>query len=146
MENTFSAFWNRNRILFKGFLIGVLILLLLIPTVFIQGLVFERQERQHEAIREVSAKWAGQQTVTGPVIAVPYNELVTDGQGKVMIIKKTAYFLPDKLLVHSTITPEKRYRGIYQVIVYTTRLEINGYFDSLRFADLNIAADRMLWR
>ncbi len=30
MENIFSSFWNRNRILFKGFLIGILILMLLI--------------------------------------------------------------------------------------------------------------------
>jgi inner membrane protein len=145
MENTFSAFWNRNRILFKGFLIGLLILLLLIPTVFIQSLVTERQERQTAAIKEVGAKWAGAQTVTGPVIAISYNEATADTQGKTVLKKKIAYFLPDKLSVHAVIVPEKRYRGIYQVVVYTSRLELNGSFDSLRFADLDISPDKILW-
>jgi inner membrane protein len=145
MENIFSGFWNRNKIIFKSFLIGFLILLLLIPTVFIQSLVTERQGRQAEAFEEVSSKWAGQQTVTGPVIAVPYTETGTDGQGKAVTIKKLAYFLPDKLSVHANIIPEKRYRGIFQVIVYTTELQINGSYDSIRFADLNIGADKMRW-
>jgi len=43
MENVFTTFWNRNKIIFKSFLIGFLILLLLIPTFFIQQLVSERK-------------------------------------------------------------------------------------------------------
>ncbi len=145
MENIFSSFWNRNKIIFKSFLIGFLILLLLIPTIFIQNLVSERQERQKEAVREISSKWAGQQTINGPVIAVPYVETITNDQGKTVIIKKLAYFLPDKLAIHSVIVPEKRYRGIYKVVVYTTELQVSGSFDSLRFSDLNIDPDKILW-
>jgi inner membrane protein len=143
MENMLSGFWNRNKIIFKSFLIGFLILVLLIPTLFIQNLISERQVRQKEASVEVSSKWAGQQTITGPVIAVPYME--TDKQGKGINIKKLAYFLPDKLSVRANIIPEKRYRGIYQVIVYTTELQVSGSYDSLRFADLDIDAGNVLW-
>ncbi|HLK30369.1 MAG TPA: cell envelope integrity protein CreD [Puia sp.] len=145
MENVFSSFWNRNKIIFKSFLIGFLILLLLIPTVFIQNLISERQVRQKEAISEVNSKWAGQQTINGPAIVVPYMETETNDQGKPTSVKKLAYFLPDKLSIHSIISPEKRYRGIYKVVVYSTDLEISGSFDSLRFADLNISSDKILW-
>ena len=145
MENVFSSFWNRNKIIFKSFLIGFLILLLLIPTIFIENLISERQGRQKEAVSEVSSKWAAQQTINGPAIAVPYLETVTNDQGKAISVKKLAYFLPDKLSIHSTVVPEKRYRGIYKVVVYTTDLQIIGSFDSLRFADLNIDADKILW-
>ena len=145
MENIISSFWNRNKIIFKSFLIGFLILLLLIPTVFIQNLVSERQSRQKDAVEEVSSKWAGRQTINGPVIAVPYIETITDNQGKGIPVKKLAYFLSDKLSIHSTVVPEKRYRGIYKVVVYMTELQITGSFDSLRFADLNIDADKILW-
>ena len=145
MENIFSSFWNRNKIIFKSFLIGFLILLLLVPTIFIQNLVSERQGRQKEAVEEVGSKWAGQQTINGPAIAVPYTEAVTNEQGKAITVKKLAYFLPDKLSIHSVVVPEKRYRGIYKVVVYTTELLITGSFDSLRFADLNIDADKILW-
>jgi inner membrane protein len=144
MNNTLTTFWDRNKIILKSFLIGFLILVLLIPNLFIQDLVTERQLRQKEAVDEISQKWAGPQTVTGPVIAIPYMEMVTQDQNT-KEVKKWAYFLPDRLSIHSHIVPEKRYRGIYQVVVYTTEMQISGSFDSLRIADLGIASDRILW-
>jgi inner membrane protein len=75
---------------------------------------------------------------------IPYLETFTS-EGKATTVKKLAYFLPDKLSIHSVVVPEKRYRGIYKVVVYTTDLQITGSFDSLRFADLNIDADKILW-
>jgi len=144
MDNTLTTFWNRNRIILKSFLIGFLILLLLIPSLLLQELVSERQHRQKEAVEEVSSKWAGSQTINGPVISIPYRETVTE-QNNTHEVKKWAYFLPDKLGIHARIIPEKRYRGIYQVIVYTTELKIEGSYDSLQFGELNIPADRFLW-
>jgi inner membrane protein len=143
-NNLLSSFWKANKIILKSFLIGFLVLLLLIPTYFIQNLVSERQDRQKEAVAEISSKWAGSQTVTGPVIGIPYHEMVT-GQGNTKEEKKWAYFLPSKLNIHAHIIPEKRYRGIYQVIVYTTELEIKGSYDSLHLAELNIPAENLLW-
>jgi inner membrane protein len=145
MDNMLTTFWDRNKIILKSFLIGFLILLLLIPQLFIQNLVSERQQRQKEAVDEISVKWAGPQTVAGPVIAIPYTEMVTTDDKSTKEVKKWAYFLPDKLSIHARIVPEKRYRGIYQVIVYTTELQISGGYDSLRIADLGISSDRVLW-
>ena len=141
-NNLLTSFWKANRIIFKSFLIGFLVLLLLIPTFFIQSLVTERQDRQKEAVSEISSKWAGHQTVTGPAIGIPYFE--TD-PGKPKGEKKWAYFLPSKLDIHARIVPEKRYRGIYQVIVYTTELQIKGSYDSLHLAELNIPAANLQW-
>jgi inner membrane protein len=143
-NNMLNSFWKANKIILKSFLIGFLVLLLLIPTYFIQNLVSERQDRQKEAVAEISSKWAGPQTVTGPVIGIPYHEMVTD-QGNRKEEKKWAYFLPSRLNIHAHIIPEKRYRGIYQVIVYTTELEIKGSYDSLHLAELNIPAENLLW-
>jgi inner membrane protein len=142
MDNVLSTFWNRNKIILKSFLIGFLILLLLIPQYFIQNLVSERQERQKTAVSEVSGRWAGSQTITGPVIALPYLGM-SDSGGKVA--KKYAFFLPDRLTIHSHIVPEKRHRGIYQVMVYTTELQIDGAFGSLQTGGLGIPMDNVLW-
>src|SRR5215213_3221166 len=98
MDNPFSTFWRKNRMIFKGLLIGFLVLLLLIPTVMIQDLVRERQSRQQEAIFEVSSKWAGQQIINGPVISIPYWQTVSDAKGLITRVKHIAYFLPDLLL------------------------------------------------
>lgn len=141
-NNILQTFWKANRIMLKSFLIGFLVLLLLIPTFFIQSLVSERQDRQNEAVKEISSRWAGPQTVTGPVIGIPYRE---KAQGNAAEEKKWAYFLPSKLDIRASIFPEKRYRGIYQVIVYTTELQIKGSYDSLHLAELNIPAASLLW-
>ena len=144
MENALTTLWNKNKIILKSFLIGLLILLLLIPTFFIQGLVAERKQRQQEAVTEISSRWAGSQTVVGPVIGIPYTETVTEDNNTHQQ-KKWAYFLPGKLSIKAHLVPEVRYRGIYQAIVYTTELQIHGSYDSLSFGELNIPRERLLW-
>jgi inner membrane protein len=145
MENMISQFWNRNRIVLKSFWIGFLVLLLLIPTFLISGLVNERQDRHQEAVTEISSRWAGAQTVTGPVIGIPYIETVSDNSGGARSEKRWAYFLPAKLDISARIVPERRYRGIYQVIVYTTELQVRCHYDSLHLQELNLPADKILW-
>jgi len=144
MENIIKSFWDRNKIILKSFFIGMLMLLLLIPTAFILSLVSERQSRQQEAVSEISSKWAGSQTVTGPVIGIPYNEMMTS-DNKTTEVRKWAYFLPDKLDMQARIVPEKRYRGIYQVIVYTATLQVKGSYDSLRLTELGIRPEQIRW-
>src|ERR1700744_3421620 len=113
MENIISQFWNRNRIVLKSFWIGFLTLLLLIPTLLINGLITERQDREREAVAEISSRWAGAQTISGPVVGIPYMETVSDRSGA-RPEKRWAYFLPGKLEIQSRVIPERRYRGIYQ--------------------------------
>src|SRR5215216_2199561 len=98
METSFLAnLWQRNRLMIKSVLIGILILILLVPTVFIQNLVWERESRQREVAAEVSSKWAAAQTLTGPYLIIPYKTQVTDSEGNTTFIEKPAYFLPDEL-------------------------------------------------
>ena len=42
-----DSFWERNRMLFKGLLIGFFILVMLIPVALLSGLVSEREQRQN---------------------------------------------------------------------------------------------------
>jgi inner membrane protein len=140
-----SNFWSTFRMFFKTAFIGALILIMLIPTVLIQNLVSERQERRQQAVAEISSRWAAPQTITGPVIGIPYLDQVTENGNKVET-KRWAYFLPSKLNIKTRLAPEKRYRGIYQVVVYTTELEIHGNFDSLHLDELNLSPAAMLWK
>lgn len=140
-----SQFWNRNKIVLKSFWIGFLVLILLIPTFLISNLISERQDREHDAVAEIGSRWAGAQTVTGPVIGVPYIESVPDNSGGSESQKRWAYFLPGKLDMQARIVPEERYRGIYKVIVYTTELRVKCHYDSLNLQELDLPAGKMLW-
>jgi inner membrane protein len=133
-----SSYWQRNRIVFKGFLIAFLVLLLLIPTSFIQELIRERQNRLHEASDEISSKWAGSQTIAGPLVCIPYMETVKDSKGNLVEMKEYAYFLPEDLKINGTLQPEQRSRGIYKVIVYTSDINITGSFGNFDLAKLGI--------
>ena len=101
------------KVLFVGFLVAVLG----VPLMMIDSIVDERQARRGEAEKEISARWGGAQTVGGPILAVPYT--VNGG-------RHIAYVLPDSLAVTGTVRPEKRYRSIYEVIIYTGEITLAG--------------------
>ncbi len=144
--NWISAYWQRNRMVFKGLLIAFLVLLLLIPTAFIHDLIRERQGRQQEAINEISSKWATQQTLAGPVIGIPFLENVKDERGVIRQVKEIAYFLPEDLQFKGDLQPEQRSRGIYKVIVYTGKVSVDGNFSKLDIASLGIDSSTVLWK
>ena len=56
-----------------------------------------------------------------------------------------AYFLPDKLNIESNVNPEKRYRGIYQVMLYSSSAKLSGNFSPLPLQKLNLAAADLAW-
>lgn len=106
----------------------------------IRGLIFERESTQREAIDEVSAKWGKEQTVSGPFISIPYYRYVKefsrkDSTEKIVQIKEFIHILPTELNIDGVLNPERRYRGIYEIVVYNSKVNISG-----RFADLNFAA------
>lgn len=146
-QNTFipqPGFFERNRNIIKGFLIGFLILIMLIPAAFIQNLVNEREQRQQEVIHEISSKWATDQTVVGPLLIVPYRDYVTR-DGKVVEYRKTAYLLPEQLNVNSKLDPEVRHRSLYDVTLYRSAIVLNGTFNIEPLKSLKISAENILW-
>ncbi|MDP2324676.1 MAG: inner membrane CreD family protein, partial [Gammaproteobacteria bacterium] len=62
----------KNPLLWKTLSILGLCLLLLIPLGMIRGLVHERQERAMEVERQMADYAAYAQTITGPLVIVPF--------------------------------------------------------------------------
>lgn len=141
-----ASFLDRNRLLIKGFLIGFLILLMLIPAAFIGSLVRERQERQLHVVEEVSSKWASAQIVTGPVLIVPYTYAYNGTDGKPITLRKTLHLLPETLQVTGKVSPEIRKRSLYQVMLYRSALQLNGSFAPAQLNALNIDSGTIDWK
>lgn len=120
---------NRNQILVKGFITGVLILLMLIPTIFIMNLITEREALQKEVVKEVSSKWAGDQNLSGPFLTVPYTKYFTNSNGKTGSSVTELILLPTTLQVKGFIKPEERPRSIYKVLLYKTDVNFAGNFN-----------------
>jgi inner membrane protein len=139
----------RNSHLLRVLLVGFLVILLQIPIGLIRGVVGERQARQQEAFEEITSKWGRQQSITGPLLTVPYLHRITetdqDGNQKIRTQQRAATFLPGDLHISGTIHGEVRYRGIFQVPVYTAELEITGTFTRPDFSEWEIDGNDIAW-
>src|SRR4030095_16216412 len=145
MDTVVNNIWQKSKVIIKGLIIGALAIMLLIPTFFVENLIKERENRQREAFVEVSSKWADRQNITGPILVIPYTRSATDNNGKPITIKSLAYFLPDKLNVESEIRPEKRHRGIYEIILYSSSIKLTGNFSALPLQKLNLIVSDLIW-
>jgi inner membrane protein len=125
------SFFEKNAAMLKIVTIGILSLFLMIPVVIVSELVTERQSRQEEASAEIASKWGEAQRITGPMLTIPYDtyELNKEGE-RVNLSRNHAHFLPETLNIQGELMPELRYRGIYKVPVFKTRIMLNGFFQA----------------
>ncbi len=146
LQDTVSTAWKKSKWIIKGFIIGLLVLLLLIPMEYVKGLVYEREGRQKEVAREIAGKWAGPQNMAGPVIGVPFWK--SDGgdtsKGR-NLSRHIAYFLPDVLNIDAKVNPREKHRGIYKVMLYDARITLTGSFSKLAIDKLDIPVHQFLW-
>ncbi len=141
-QQTYS-FWQKNKLILKASFIGFLTLALLIPTFFIMFLVKDRESRRDEVVKEVSSKWAGAQTITGPFLTVPYYIEVKNAANQPVLEKRNLYLLPDELSVDGTIFPQIKHRSIFQVPVYNSDLKITGKFFPLKIDKLPVGIQNL---
>jgi len=133
----------KTNIYFKIGTIFFIALILLIPTSMIENLIFEREFTQKEAISEVSSKWANEQTISGPFISIPYYKYIKefskkDSTSKVVQLKEYIHILPSELKITGKINPEQRNRGIYEIVVYNSKINIAGKFNNLGLSEFDI--------
>ena len=109
----------------KVLFIAALVLLLLIPMSMLKGVVSERVHLSRSARADIASAWGNAQTIGGPIFVMPYRytRLVN---GVAVTAQDELYVLPEALRFEGTVRTEIRYRGIYEVPVYTAELSISG--------------------
>jgi inner membrane protein len=150
MEPTTTApaqqgFFDKNKTIIKGLLIGFLILIMLIPASMVQSLVYERQGRQQQVVEEISSKWATAQTVVGPLLLIPYKYYEKDKDGKVLEYRKNICLLPEQLSVNGKLLPEVRHRSLYDVTLYRSGLSFSGRFNGTAISKLKLDPAQIVW-
>jgi inner membrane protein len=142
MENQTTPHWIRESVIVKLLLIALIALALLIPSAWIQDLITERSARQEEVMNDVSNKWSGSQLIQGPVLVIPYKIKfsVKDTSNHVMIKEsvRNLYLMPENLKIKANIKSKNKHRGIFEVGVYNTGINITGNFDRADIAKLQI--------
>ena len=112
---------------------------LLIPLNMIEGVVSERSYFRDQASRSIAQSWTGKQKIIGPVLVIPYiryykkrewDKNLKEYQETKYSQTKKLYILPETLLINGEIISENRKRGLYNVPVYSTNLDIKGQFNN----------------
>lgn len=147
-----KGFKNRlgGSVLLKLILIGFLTLVLLIPNFLVQDLIRERENRQEEVNSEISDKWSGKQLVQGPVLVLPYKTIskIVDSENNKTTSKElitNIYILPEHLKIDSKTSPETLHRGIFDAVVYKSKLKLSGKFSQLELKKSGINPEMILW-
>ena len=115
----------------KFLLIGLVTLMLMVPSTFVWVLVEERADRARDVARDLARSWGGTQEINGPYLVVPFTETFETGREEkreTKTVRRSAVLFPQRLDVDGDITVEERKRSIYSLPVYNSRLNLNGRF------------------
>lgn len=117
-----------DSLLTRATIIGIITLVLLLPLQMINGLVDDRQRYEADAIDSVTASWGRQQTFEGVAIVLPYRQKWTAGPGDIRELDGSLMLLPEKLNLAAQLSPEVRRRGLFDVTLYATTLDVVAEF------------------
>jgi inner membrane protein len=127
----------KNPLFLKALAVGVLALILLIPTGMVRDLVAERQKRAAEAVDGIAEGWGKRQAIAGPYLAIPYERTWTevkretvDGRERVSRVerKESSQLRLPASGVAWTVAAEisEKARGIYKARLYGAKLQASG--------------------
>ncbi len=136
----------RNSITLKLTIVVILSLILLIPSLMVKKLINERESRKNEATRDITSKWGAQQLLSGPILVVPYEKKTRYSDGTYST--KTKYFniFPSELKIEGHLDTDSRYRGIYDVLIYTGTYKITGNFKPGDFSNWPDTYSSINWK
>lgn len=116
----------QHSLTIKMILLAILGIFLLAPLEMIKSIIKERQANSENVKKEIAFQWAGQQTISGPVLNIPIRIFPTKKDAEPY--KSVFHLMPETLNINGDVETEKRHRSIYQAVVYTADMKLTGEF------------------
>ena len=129
----------------KLIIVGILIIICLAPSLFVFILLSERTNRREEAVREITDKWGSSQIIAGPILSLPYYKSSVDSQNFKHESSGILNVLPQKLNYNVSIDPEARSRGIFEAVVYKTKIDGQGTFEMPGLSYAGVKSSEIQW-
>jgi inner membrane protein len=110
-------------------LLAILIgLALALPLFSVWLLVYDRQMQSEQAAASITEGWGGPQSVSGPLLVIPYRASVTETVvegGKSITrarpVMRELSLAPETVTLSTAVRPERRKRSIYEAVVYDAK-------------------------
>lgn len=110
-------------------------MLLAVPLFTVWLLVYDRESQSQAALTSIAEGWAGPQTVSGPLLVIPYRAEIEESveeNGRTVrrarVGLRELVLAPAALALETDIAPERRSRSIYEAVVYRARLSGRARF------------------
>ncbi len=140
------------RLLLKILMVIGLTIAILVPLLMIRGTIQDRQMYRREAVQTVARSSAGAQALSGPVLMVPYTELVEveekDNQGFTRKVRREDsgvwMFFPETLEAKGTMKPIVRKIGLHEVRKYEFATKLHAEFQVTVPGDADALAPRKI--
>src|SRR6185295_7967251 len=127
----------------------LLVLVMLVPLGMVEGVIQERAITKAQVAEEIGAQWGPSQTISGPVLVIPYEttrlQTNSDGEQKTIVENHHAVFTPEALRIDAKTGVQKRYKSIYEMLVYGGDVTLSGKFAAPDFATLGVTPSQVGW-
>lgn len=104
-----------------------LALVMTIPSFFVAGLLTDRTRSEADVVSDISSHVGGQQTVLGPVLAIPYT--IPARTARETEQHGTYFVFPARADAAVKTTTEERHRSLFKVPVFQAEMKLDGSFD-----------------
>lgn len=104
-----------------------LALVMTIPSFFVEGILQDRTRSEADVVRDIGSHVGGQQTILGPVLAIPYEIPPSSPQGTTL--RGTYLVFPARADATVKTTTEERHRSLFKVPVFQAEMKLDAAFD-----------------
>lgn len=140
------------RLFLKILMVIGLTIAILVPLLMIRGTIQDRQMYRREAVQTVARSSAGAQALSGPVLMVPYTELIEveekDNQGFTRKVRREDsgiwMFFPETLEAKGMMKPIVRKIGLHEVRKYEFATKLHAEFQVTVPGDADALAPRKI--
>lgn len=156
---------------YRFFIVGLLILLMIIPVMFVGDIINERADYNRDTRQSVGQEWGGRQALSGPVLIIPVQETVVVREKREVVdpetgiqkldaddkpvfryvnVQKTlqrnpVYLYPGEFTADIETQTEQRSRGIFTVPVYSADAELAFDFPTGDAEDVLRGNEVLMW-
>ncbi|MGB3165875.1 MAG: inner membrane CreD family protein, partial [Alteraurantiacibacter sp.] len=109
----------------KSVMAGLATAILIVPLMMVYMLVWDRESQSVQAQRQITAGWGGEQTITGPMLVVPYDDEVVETETvdgatreRRRQVRRELFVSPAEQKVTTEIDPDRKGYAIYESVVY----------------------------
>ncbi|WP_126980788.1 cell envelope integrity protein CreD [Saezia sanguinis] len=126
-----------NYLMKKAGVVFAILLVLLAALGMVGQTIHERERYQDQVVRQVAQSTSNEQTLTGPILVIPYEVADTSSNPKtgweeVHTQSFNYYVLPQALHVSGKADVQARKLGIYQAQVYAAEMVFQGRFGQIQ--------------